>query len=61
MQCFKADKVCTGWLIPVFPFEPTALHACTDFVHSADVWGVHLILDDARCAGILVGVIIQKQ
>ena len=61
MQCFEADKVCTGWLSPVFSFEPTAVQACTDFMHTADVWGVHLILDDARrhCAGDLIDIIKQ--
>ncbi len=56
MQCVKADKFCIGWLIPVFPLEPTTVQACR---HTADAWGVHLILDDASlyCVGVLTEVL----
>ncbi len=56
MQCIalKLTKLCIGWLIPAFPDEPAAVHACTDAVHTADALGVHLILDDLclYCAGV---------
>ena len=41
MQCsaFKLTNFCTGWLIPVFRFGPTAVHACTDFVHACRCLG----------------------
>lgn len=47
MQCFEADITCTGRLIPVFPFESTAVQACTHVMHTVDAWGLHLIMKDA--------------